>query len=122
LKPIPADTAQGGIAFSTGKNSKIRARKTDPCIDFKKDAEIVCQSVPHSNAFLRFCSTIPNFLRQFPDSKSNSPLGGIGLSGVFQGAKLLLEFQVSDYPSQFPLSCPQAAEISWPLLWRIIVV
>jgi SAM-dependent methyltransferase len=89
LKTIPADTAQAGIAFFTGKNSKIRARKTEPCIDFKKDAEIECQSVPYLNAFLRFCSTIPNFLRQFPYSKSNSRLGGIGLSGVFQRAKLL---------------------------------
>jgi hypothetical protein len=31
----PADIAQAGIAFSTGKNSKIRARKTDPFNEFK---------------------------------------------------------------------------------------
>jgi hypothetical protein len=45
LKTIPADTAQAEIAFLTGKNSKIRARKTEPFIGFKKDAEIECQSV-----------------------------------------------------------------------------
>jgi hypothetical protein len=89
LKTIPADTAQAGIAHLTGKNSKIRARKTEPCMDLKKDTEIECQSVPYSNAFIRFCLTIPNFLRQFPDSKTNPRLGGIGLFGVFQRAKLL---------------------------------
>jgi len=35
LKIVPADSVEAGFAFSIGKNSKIRARRTEPRIHFK---------------------------------------------------------------------------------------
>jgi len=36
LKVVPVDPVQAGFAFSVGKNSKIRARRTEPRIRFKE--------------------------------------------------------------------------------------
>jgi len=87
LRIDPVDTVQAGFAFAIGKNSKTRARRTEPRIRFKERIDECTPSGAPERIRLRFGSTIPNFLRQFPDSKSEARLDGIDLSMVSQRAK-----------------------------------